>query len=176
MCFSYLGLQKNLYCMRRVRPNITVPWMDMANRFLPTKFQLRGFSKRSSPENRELTYCTTNIIFQHWTTSFCMHQCLTQVFVEVGHCLVFGHVHQASSQTEMRKHQQSLFHYVIDASYILDIKTDETENGNVRLETHDSSKWVNLHAHCFTDCAIWCFFFIYFNWQWLLTMHFAVLF
>lgn len=58
----------------------------------------------------------------------CEH--LTQVFVEVPNGLVFGHVHEPSAQAEMRKHQQSLFHYVIDASYFLEIQTDKRAGVN----------------------------------------------
>ena len=46
---AYLGLQKKLYWMSRVKRNMTAPWMDMAHRFLPTMSQPRGSLKRSSP-------------------------------------------------------------------------------------------------------------------------------
>lgn len=46
----YLGLQKNLYWMRMVMVNMTTPWMDMAQMFFPTIFQLSGSLKRSSPK------------------------------------------------------------------------------------------------------------------------------
>lgn len=50
--YSHLGLQKNLYWMRIVTANMTIPWMDMAQRFLPTISQLSGFLKRSSPDKK----------------------------------------------------------------------------------------------------------------------------
>ncbi len=156
-----MGLQKNLYWMSSVRPNMTPPWMAMANRFLPTMFQLRGFSKRSSPEETNTHQLSSQI-----SGSFPECEHLTQVLVESGHRLVFGHVHQPSSQTEMREHQQSLFDYVIDTGYILERNTDGTEKGNVRLETLGSSEWcISMHAasliviscisiHLFL-CAFW---------------------
>lgn len=52
-CF-YLGLQKNLYWMRSVRANMTIPSMNMAKRFFPTMSQPRGSLKRFSPDRKKM--------------------------------------------------------------------------------------------------------------------------
>lgn len=49
----YLGLQKNRYWIRRVAPNMTAPWIAMAQRFFPTMSQPRGSWNLSSPENNQ---------------------------------------------------------------------------------------------------------------------------